>query len=239
MKIQSAGFSHIGTIRPKNQDAVLMYDEVFTSGLFNHETKDVSRYFIADGVGGSPSGDVASRFVLNEINQRIAIDAFPDPDEIRQIFQTINHELIDTGRKDMQTRGMATTLTGLWIKNDQFRLVNAGDSGVWLLRNGKLLRLTPLDLLFDKIPASPITNYFGGIVNQLELFISSPPGQLKSGDVFFVASDGIFHCFSTEHLEKVLENSKSLRQKAAFILNRSLSVGSPDNISCILIKISI
>jgi len=239
MKISAIGFTHIGTVRSKNQDSILMHDKVFSSGMIDMEIGETSRFFVADGVGGAPAGEVASNLVLSKLNKRFALNSFPEHDEIIETLIGINNDLIAHGNSDLHLRGMATTLTGLFISGNKFRLLNAGDSRVMVLRDGYLVQLTKDDVIDIHEIYRPITNYFGGSPDQVApLAVHVETDDLMDGDIFLVSSDGIFHCFSMDQLSSIMSNSRSISENANLILKGALSKGSPDNISCIFIKIS-
>lgn len=239
MKISAIGFSHIGTVRSKNQDAVLLHDKVISSGIIDMVIVETSRFFVADGVGGAPAGEVASNFVLSEMNKRFALNSFPEQDEIIETLIGINNDLIAHGKSDLHLRGMATTLSGLFISGKNFRLINAGDSRVMVLRDGYLVQLTKDDVIDIHEIYRPITNYFGGSPDQVaSLKVHVLTDEWLDGDIFLVTSDGIFHCFSKDQLSSIMSNSRSLSENANLILKGALSKGSPDNISCIFFKIS-
>jgi len=238
LKFTATGFSHTGTFRPHNQDSVLMHNMVFSSGEWKIETSDNTRFFIADGVGGAPEGQRASDFVLSELNQRFRVNDFPAPDEIAKVLSEINAALFDLVKIEPRLFGMATTLSGVFVREREFSVVNAGDSRVLLFSDGRLVQLTEDDILMNISGPSPITSFFGGHTDSLVPHISPVPAPLKAGDILMVASDGIFKCFTIQHLEKILSNSKSISQKALLILNNSLAQGAPDNISTIFIEIS-
>jgi len=239
MKISAIGFSHIGTVRSKNQDAVLMHDQVFSSRMIDMEIDETTRFFVADGVGGAPAGEVASNFVLSELNKRFALNSFSENKEIIDTLIEINKDLIAYGNSDLHLRGMATTLTGLFISEKKFRVINAGDSRVMVLRDDYLVQLTKDDVINIHELYKPITSYFGGSPYEVApLTVHVEIDEWMDGDIFLVSSDGIFHCFTEDQLSSIMSNSRSLSDNANLILKSALSKGSPDNISCIFFKIT-
>lgn len=238
MKIQATGFSHRGTIRTNNEDAVLMHQEVFCTGSRDQVVSGISRFFVADGVGGSPAGEIASKYVLSRLNDVFSPGQFPDTLELEEGFRNINARLFEYCELNKQHFGMATTLSGVFFSHEEFRVFNVGDSRVLMFRDGKISRLTTDDVLESHPPSSVLINYFGGYQDSLHLNIEEKTEPLKSGDVFLISTDGLFHCFALDQLEKILANSKTLSEKASAVLQRSLEMGAPDNISCIFIGIS-
>lgn len=238
MKLRATGFSNTGTLRKINQDSVLLHDHEINSGSFDSDFSGNARFFVADGVGGAPAGEIASAFVLMKLNESLDKDSFPTPTIIKNTLVKINKNIFEFCKAHPENRGMATTLSGIFLSADEFRVVNAGDSRVLLLRDGKLNLLTTDQAI--KLPSGlqPITSFFGGLNDSLYPDISAEAEKLFPGDIFMVSTDGIFRCLSIDQLEKILSNSKTLREKSGFLLNKSLQQGTPDNISCIFIEIT-
>lgn len=238
MNIAATGFSHRGTIRKKNEDAILMHSKVFQSGTHQLEVDGIVRFFVADGVGGAPAGEVASKFVLDKLNENFDQDAFPDHDTMIKNFRGINASMFEFCNLNPQYSGMASTLSGVFISGQQYRMFNAGDSCTFIFRDQKLEKLTNSGQVELYPESSLLTNYFGGFQDSLSPKALAVSSELKSDDIFVISTDGLFHCFPVEQLEKILSNNKPLHEKARMILEKSLDMGAPDNISCIFIKIS-
>ena len=238
MKVSAIGFSNRGTIRQQNEDAILMHTDVFQSGMHHFETDDTARFFVADGVGGAPAGNVASKYVLHQLNKNIDAAVFPDQDVLIEAALRINMSLFDYCSSHPPCSGMASTLSGLFISDESYRVLNAGDSCTLLFRDQKLIQITTSDEIRVYPDSMVLANYFGGYQQSLVPKVVSGDSQLRNGDVFIVSTDGLFHCFPVARLEKVLANSRPLHEKARAILEKSLEMGSPDNISCIFISIT-
>ena len=235
MIYQIEAFCHIGTKRKINQDAMLIQGEVFRDNKCSKTSKNPV-CFVADGVGGGPAGEFASSFVLEKIAGLFHENLFGDRNQCAKLFHGINDELFRYGNDNPEYEGMATTLSGILICDNRFITINAGDSQVWILSGEKLKKLTH-DHVVSKLEInSPITSFFGGYEKSLDIEISSVTEKIVNGDIFVLATDGIFKIFFTEHLERILLSSKTLKEKSDFILFKSLNIGSPDNISCILIE---
>lgn len=238
MNIHAAGFSHRGTLRNNNEDAVLMHDQIFATGVHEKSVQGNAWFLVADGVGGAPAGEVASNFVLNRLHQKIRTDTFPKKHQLEEMMYEVNRELIDFGFTNPGYTGMATTLSGICFGEKEFVVLNAGDSAVFIRRDGLLSSLTGESVMSAEERSPQILNFFGGYKASLVPELSDEPADLLAGDIFVVTTDGLYHCFTPDQLNKILGNSKSIREKAELILEKSLEMGAPDNISCILIQVS-
>lgn len=236
MKLMVVGFTHPGTVRKQNQDRVLVHDQILFSEKFAIEINHPAHFFVADGVGGAPAGDFAANFVLSRISDNFSSGFYHDIDQISLLLHTINNELVAFSESNPEYEGMATTLAGIVLSNNSFRTISAGDSQVFLFRNS-LTKLTTAPVFGEPGGNNPITSYFGGNIQSLDLIISSGLDPQYKDDIFFVSTDGIFKVLTVGQIEKILSNSKSLKEKSDFILYKALQTGSPDNISCIFIHI--
>lgn len=237
MKFNIAFFTHIGTEREINQDRILVQQNIYKNGLDSFSNETYCYCFLADGIGGRPSGDLAAQILLEQINKRIDINGDLSQPYLLKIFESINEDLIQYGINNSKHRGMGTTLVGLIIKDDQFELINAGDSQAWIFRNDLFFKLTEDQVLDPQEDNSPITSYFGGFKNELDVQFNRNLRDILIGDIFMLTSDGLFKCISQKHVKAILSNSTQIQNKANFILKKALENKSEDNLSCILIEI--
>ena len=152
-------------------------------------------------------------------------------------LSSINQELIQFGISNTEHRGMGATLVGIMIIQDQFLILNAGDSPAWIYRNDLFFKLSEDHVLDPKSDNSPITSYFGGFKEGLDLNFNESLRDIFVGDIFVLNSDGLFKCITQNQMKAILSNSTKIEDKANFILTKALEKGSEDNVSCILIEI--
>lgn len=237
MRFNISGFTHIGTNRQMNQDRILAQDTILAQGSFVATDSNNCFCFVADGIGGGPAGDFAAQFVLEQIRDRIAANGEHSAQEILRIMHAINTKLIQICNADISLHGAGTTLVGMIVHQEKFHLLNAGDSPAWILRNGNLLKITEDHILSPLIPNSPITSYFGGPESGLKLSFSTLLQSIMPGDLFVITSDGLLKALEMNQIKAILLNSKSLAEKSAFMLKKSLESGADDNLAVILIEV--
>lgn len=231
MNFYISAFTHIGTVRKSNQDNILVNGKLLNEGEVHLLDQDNCICFVADGVGGNKGGDFASFFVLDRIKagqKKLLIDA-------EQLLKSINNELIVNTRNDIKLNGCCTTLTGLLVQNDFFKIIHAGDSEIWLMRNDMFFKITNDQVLDETIKNSPITSYLGGLVDYLKLDQSISIQETLVGDIFLICSDGLFKSLNHKIVKSILKADKDLETKAKKILDNCLQSGAEDNTSIILI----
>ena len=108
---------------------------------------------VADGMGGHAAGEVASRMAISALVS-LALDVPDwifkvDEEHAREIeerararVREVGAMLIERGRRDPALRGMGTTLTYARSLGRDLLITHVGDSRAYLLRAGRLHRLT-------------------------------------------------------------------------------------------------
>ncbi len=232
LKFNISAFTHVGTVRESNQDNILVNGQLLNEGEVHLIEQDKCFCFVADGVGGNKGGDFASNFVLDRIKaekDKLLIDA-------EQILKNINYKLIEDTSNDINLKGCCTTLTGLLVQNDFFKIIHAGDSEIWLMRNDMFFKITNDQVLDETIKNSPITSYFGGLDNYLKLDSDTSIHESFIDDLFLICSDGLFKSLNQKIVKSILKADKDFETKAKKILENCLQAGAEDNISVILIQ---
>src|SRR6476660_9506634 len=125
----SASRSHAGRVREVNEDACL-------------EQPGRGLWAVADGMGGHALGEFASRLAIR------CLADLPPPQNLKQYvalaqerLQAANQRLRgEAVRRDVQLIG--TTIAALLVVQRECACLWAGDSRIYLYRNGRLRQLT-------------------------------------------------------------------------------------------------
>lgn len=126
VRLHAAAVSDVGRHRTVNQDAA------FTAPWGGA---------VADGVGGGPSGDLASAaFVHRLAAGRVGT---VDAETLVVSVRAANWDLRAHVERDASLAGMATTFTGVFVSTaGTILLAHTGDSRAYLLRDGVLAQQT-------------------------------------------------------------------------------------------------
>ncbi|MFT6191057.1 MAG: protein phosphatase [Paraglaciecola sp.] len=232
-KFNISGFTDIGTVRKKNQDGILVNGQFSDTGFINQKNCDFLSCFVADGVGGNKSGEFASKFVLESI-QNIETENLAAISE--KDFKEINNDLISITKKDQKLIGSATTLSGIIYFKSILKIIHSGDSEIWLLRNDSFIKITNDQVLNNKIDNSPITSYYGGKEDYLTLDKNIYLEEIMLLDKFLICSDGLFKAMNPKQIKSILDSKRDLDIKIKKILDIVLENGAEDNVSVLLIE---
>lgn len=233
MKFSISGFTNKGTKRTLNQDGIFVNGTTLYDGEIHLNDQKNCICFVADGVGGSNSGEYASHFVLEGLRNI----NFNSISETINSINCLNEELISSSINDIKLRGSSTTLTGIHINDLLFHVFHVGDSQLWLLRNNMFFKITTDQVLDQEVVNSPITSYLGGTKKNLIFGEIDFSTKVEVDDTFLICSDGLFKSLTMKVVKSILSSGRTIEDKSRKILENSLTQGSDDNVSVILINL--
>ena len=137
MKIKCYQVSSAGPVRDHNEDFLLFWEPED----FERLQQAGSIAIVADGVGGEAHGDQASRLAA-ETALSVFKEAKPETSAsalIRQMFDAAAARVFQAAQHDGR---MATTLLASVFRHDKVTIAHVGDSRAYLIRGGKIKRLT-------------------------------------------------------------------------------------------------
>lgn len=230
IRLRAAAVSDVGTHRETNQDAA------FTAPW---------GAAVADGVGGGPSGDLASAALVHRL---VAAGAMiPDPETLVVRIREANWDIRALVERNPALRGMATTFTGLFLgASGDLLVAHTGDSRAYLLRDGWFTRETRDDsyvqalvdhgLLAPEAAATHprrniITASLGGGEDDT---ISVQERQPMIGDRWLLCSDGLTDYVPELDIVELLRTAESPEAAAADIVALALEAGTRDNVTAVV-----
>jgi protein phosphatase len=193
----------VGKMRTRNEDSLALIPELGVA-------------VVADGMGGHPGGDVASRVaaetavgVLRHELEREGQPGETTPDRLssamRRSVLRAHEEIRARGEREPHLDGMGTTITAFAVDpvSDLFVLGNVGDSRAYRFRGGELARLTRDDTwVQERIDAKQLTleqarrHPFAHLLTQCLGLEDTPKpriteGTVQLGDAYLLCTDGL------------------------------------------------
>ena len=211
---------------------------------------DRGLWAVADGMGGHDAGDVASAMITD------ALLRLPIVYGLDQLVESaigalvrVNRELIALAASNDAPRTIGSTVVGLAIAGNQYCCFWAGDSRAYRVRGGEIAQLTrDHSLVQDLVNAGmldeqeahnhPNANVITRAVGVAEeLKIETASGDVRSGDQFLLASDGLTRLVDDAELVAELTSRRSA-EAAEVLIEKVLSRGAPDNVTIIIAKVN-
>jgi serine/threonine protein phosphatase PrpC/predicted Ser/Thr protein kinase len=137
MKVKCHQLTSTGTVRDHNEDYIAFWEPED----FYVRQKTGSIAILADGVGGEGNGEIASQ-MAGETARSVFQESSPEtaPAEIeRRIYDEASAKLFQAAREKGR---MATTMITSIFRHDKVTIAHVGDSRAYLIRAGKIKRLT-------------------------------------------------------------------------------------------------
>lgn len=239
-----------GPVRENNEDSLLVDVD---SGLF----------VVADGMGGHASGEVASAIAVETV-QDVLLDQH-DPDETRldrmalddddaireRLRYAMNQASVRIRKAALDNpvhSGMGTTLTVLLIEDGTAHFGHVGDSRLYLLRDGRLKRLTrDHTVVQQEIDAGRLTPELARIVPHKNILTQSvgyhgpvePDTSTRpvlDKDIFLLCSDGLTDPLDDQTLANIC-NATPFEDLAEELVQQAISNGTEDNVTVLVVRV--
>lgn len=256
--IESSTISHVGNVRDLNEDNFMANGE-YLEKIRNYYNKtennenDKNLFIVADGMGGTPSGEVASHLIVKEFSELYDNIITLKCSSLNLVKGFIKNKVNEINKKAFEiNEKMGSTLTGVFINENEFFTFNLGDSSVFLIRDEVLVKLTVNHTwarkLYDQkqITFDEYENY--DKQNKLLRYIGINPEygdiyptfsenyKLKENDLILVCSDGLTDMVDKQNIELLLSSKKRVDELNTELLELVLKNGGIDNITSILIR---
>jgi PPM family protein phosphatase len=206
-------------------------------------------FVIADGMGGARAGEVASRLAVESFTR--GIDAAAEPERaLARLVREANTRIYERSHERPEEAGMGTTLTALYVGEDEVSLAHVGDSRAYRMRDGRLERLTDDHSLVDEMiregrltpeeafehpQRSVITRALG---NESDVDVDTFSVRALPGDVYLLCSDGLTDMVGEEELTRLLRKRVSrLRDVGEELIGAANEAGGRDNITVVLVRV--
>ncbi|HEX4310092.1 MAG TPA: Stp1/IreP family PP2C-type Ser/Thr phosphatase [Acidobacteriaceae bacterium] len=212
-------------------------------------------YVVCDGMGGAAGGEVASRMAVDVVLERMTAEAgeLSGRERLHEAIAEANRVVLERSEREPGLYGMGTTLVALLLDEAEgsrpVLVAHAGDSRCYLLRAGKLERVTQDHSLVDEqirlgtmtveeAERSPfrsvITRAIGTQKSVTEDVVEIEP---EKGDVFLLCSDGLTREVDEEGIARMLGAGSDLERVAQSLVDAANEAGGRDNVTCLVVEV--
>lgn len=232
-----------GKVRSHNEDSVNIVKNM------NNEYLVV----VADGMGGHKAGEVASSLAVNELAKRFSeLSSVGTKEEaviwLKEIIDEINVKILKYAEEHVDATGLGTTCVCSIITDDFLLFGNVGDSSGYVLKNGKLYKVTRDHTLVNILlengeltesaakthPQKNVLMKALGASEEIEMDIFDVE---KTVDGVLLCSDGLTNMVSVEQMEKILgDEDLELEEQVGKMIMKANMRGGTDNITVACVR---
>ena len=214
---------------------------------------DRGLFVVADGMGGHAAGEVASEMAVQIIELELAsikdLEEKASADRVMEALRKANRNIHDRTITEVDKQGMGTTASVLLVNNNRYLIGQVGDSRVYLLRAGKFDQLTKdHSYVQEQVDAGYLTPeqaryhpYSNVITRCVGAGSDVEPdiyrGEVRAGDLFLVASDGLTGMVDDRRLAQLLSSPAQPERKVQALISEANGRGGLDNITAIIVQV--
>lgn len=224
--------SDIGLVREHNEDSFLVHAPLFC---------------VCDGMGGHAAGEIASAIAVRTIAEHAPATA--DDVLLGSAVELANAAVIDGAEKGVGKPGMGCTATCALIDNNRMAVAHVGDSRLYVLHAGTLIRVThdhsfveelvdAGEITADEARVHPsrsvITRALG---SDPQMYADHFTLDVERGDRIIICSDGLNSMVADSVIEELAVSSATPQQAADNLVSQALAEGGHDNVTVIVVDV--
>ena len=206
---------------------------------------------VADGMGGSRAGEVASRLTVDAVLRCYGEAQGEDPlEDLRRAVVAANRIVHRESASHPEMSGMGTTCTAVVLRGADAYYAHVGDSRAYLIQDGRIRQLTRDHSLVAQLvregqltpdqarvdPRRNVVTRSVGVGPHVEIDAEVSAGVLHPGVTVLVCSDGLHGVVDDDELEAAA-SGPDLGQGCIEAIRLANQRGGPDNITVVLARV--
>lgn len=234
--VYAGACSTAGRVRQRNEDSFTLMRRAFPPGETNAMLRRrgwLTWCAVMDGMGGERLGDAASRTAAETLARQGGRLRWGKP---ARAAEALACRLNGAVRKSLGGQRGGTTLALVFLRGGRLYTCHAGDSRIYLLREGALIRLTR-----DHVPggalrgqkdaprAHTLLRYLGAEADGAGLCQTGGPVRIRRGDRLLVCSDGVTDMLADGDILRIMKAADGPEQAAQALLDTAMAAGGQDN----------
>ena len=264
-RLDCHGATHVGRVRPRNEDhfaivalqhaARLLQTSLDDPGILERLARPAAHVFlVADGVAGTAGGEEASRLAVGTIIEYMSEAAScyhgMDTGREQEFMDRLSAGVERAHRRLIEIygaqRGPATTLTMVTLVWPRAYVVHVGDSRGYLLRRGRLRQFTKDqtmgDLFVDIGRLSEEQAEKLGLFNTLSSAVGTDMAptvgvlDLEPDDVLLLCTDGLTNHVPDARIAERLVAAQGAEEGCRALVDDALEGGGRDNVTAIVAR---
>jgi protein phosphatase len=250
LTVEVAAKSDVGCVRNNNEDNY-GYDRRY--GI----------YVVCDGMGGQAAGEVASKMGVDTVlgyfhdaaRTRVFPPVGPQADNVSpranalgSAIQLANEAIFSAANQHKAQSGMGSTIVAVLVEKNFFSIGHAGDSRIYLVRQGQIQQLTrDHSLVMEQVRRGILTMAEANASEMQNIIIRAlgPERQVQAdlddmlatpGDVLLLCSDGLIRHVPDDSILDVVKGTLSLLLMCERLIDAAKEGGGSDNITCMVLR---
>ena len=235
--MRTSAVTHAGPIRQQNQDRFLIKE--FSS--------DSVLIAVADGAGGTPAGEEASRVVMERLND-FQPDSQDPEDDLVKLMQEADQKIFGVVAKEPDLKGMGSTLTAAFVRGETVFWAHVGDSRLYLFRGGELSQITEDDTMAgfllsegeitrEEARGHPGRNFLFDFIGSGGFEEETGSFSLRQDDLLLLTTDGLHDRVPEETLVSILRSNGELDKKLDALVSSALVASGKDDLTLVAVEI--
>lgn len=177
---------------------------------------------VADGISADGSGRVAAEMIMRSLLH----DFYATPAQwsasaaLDRLLTAANDWLEAENRRRPAAGGAVAALSVMVLRDIRYYLAHVGDTRVYRLRGSVLKQLT-IDHTWPRRDMRHVLKRAIGLDSHL--VVDFADGELRPGDTFLLASDGVWDVLGDRELHAALREERSPQAAASRLVERALA----------------
>ncbi|MGI9103173.1 MAG: Stp1/IreP family PP2C-type Ser/Thr phosphatase [Terriglobales bacterium] len=250
LSVEVAGKSDVGCVRTNNEDN------------FGYDSR-YGIYVVCDGMGGQAAGEVASKMgvdtVLTYFREASKNGHFPEvgppvdgvstrANALGSSIQLANDAIYGAAIRHAAHSGMGSTIVAVLVEKGFYSVGHAGDSRIYLVRNGKMEQLTrDHSLVMEQVRRGLLTLAEAQVSEMQNIIVRAlgPEDKVQPdlddlmaqpGDILLLCSDGLTKHVPDDQILDIATGTISLSLMADRLIEAAREAGGTDNITALLLR---
>jgi protein phosphatase len=264
-QLRWSGLTHVGRVRPNNEDAFLALNFDGHDVRFLGKTGQASLagadfvFAVSDGMGGAKSGEFASRITVDRVTKllprsfRLAAAGLASGygDVLGELFAAIHRDLLQLGFAYEECAGMGATLSLAWFTPEQMHFAHVGDSRIYHLPSaGGLTQLThdhthvgwlrrTGQISEREARTHPRRNALNQALGAGNQIVDPHLGGVSHapGDRFLICSDGLVDGLRDQQIEEHIREAPPGGSIAQRLVEDAVEISGRDNTTAVVIEV--
>jgi PPM family protein phosphatase len=248
MSVVVQGATDVGRVRARNEDHLGVW---VPEPAAERERRGVL-VVVADGMGGSAAGDVASRIAVDTfIRTWRGCPGATAVDEMALALETANRAVHAESLNRPEQTGMGTTCTALLVRGREAFVAHVGDSRAYLVRGASVQRLTRDHSLVAELvreghlteeqarsdPRRNVVTRSVGVAPRVTIDAERVVDDLAAGDTLVVCSDGLHGLVTDEEIGEAA-GGRDLSAACDRLIALANERGGYDNITLAIVRVN-